>query len=334
MRDFGYLNKKISEHIVDIEENFDITVDEYRELMRSIYDMSNNIMSSAALHASTYRENMDYIPYNRGIALDDTIKIVKKFLNSIDKELCSLFEYALESEAILFHNKKDLKKLQISKDNFFHFYNLTGIHNGKKVINIVFTNTILDVFVIVHEFIHYISMNSINQKSITWLHFTEGYSHTFEMLLFKFLKKHQKWREEAEKYYIQIMYSMCIRTFEFRNEFICFDVFLDYGVFSPQKVLKYFESELEKEELANRVLNNARISERYLLDTEKTLREYLEDSRYVLALPFSVCLLKNFKGNKEDILEDIFTLEDKSYEYFFDKYDLENVKEYQKIFKI
>lgn len=328
MREFGYLNRKIREHIVDIKENFDISIDEYLELMRKIYKISDKIMFQAANHVSFYRDNIDCVPYKRGISLEDTIKIVKKFLTSIDVELCSLFEYVIENEIILFHDKKELKKLQISKDNFFFFYNLTGIHNGNKLINIVLTNTIVDVFAIVHEFIHYVSMNSLNQKSITWLHFTEGYSHTFEQLLFKFLKKQPKWKEEAEKYYIQIMYSMCLRTFEFRNEFICFDVFLECGVFSPQKVLKYCENG----QMVSRILNNAKISERYLLDTEKTLREYLEDSRYVLALPFSMCLSKKFSKEKQEILEDIYDLENKTLDYYFNKYDLENVDSYQKIF--
>jgi len=334
MRDFGYLNRKISEHIVDIEENFDITVDEYAVLMRNIYRMSEEIIKSASPYMNECRKEIYCNPYKRGISLTETIKIVLKFLNTIDENLCSVFEQTIENGTILFHSKKELEKLHITKDNFYYFYNLAGFHNGTPVVNIIYTNTISDVFIIVHEFAHYLSLGAKENKSLAWLHFTEGYSYTFEKLLYQFLKEQTKWCSEAEKYNIQNNYIMCLKSYEFRNEFVAFDIFLNYGSFTPQKVLKYCEGEYFKEKLASRILNNARISERYLLDTEKTLREYLEDSRYVLALPFSVCLLKNFKGNKEDILDDIFTLEDKTFEYFLDKYDLENVKEYQKIFKV
>lgn len=334
MRDFGYLNKKISEHTIDIKENFDMSCEEYLNFMRTIYTMSEDIVNNAHDYMSLYRKEIYSKPYKRGISFEETIKLILKFLNTIDENLCSMFEQAIENGTILFHSEKELKKLNITKDNFYYFYNLAGIYNGKAIVNIILTNTISDVFMIVHEFMHYVSLGTKEKKSLTWLHFTEGYSHSFEMLLFHFLKKQPKWKEEIEKYYIQIIYSLCLRTYEFRNEFVCFDIFSKYGSFTPQKVLKYCEKEYFKAELVSRILNNARISERFLLQEEKTLREYLEDSRYALALPFSIRLLEGFKENKEEILNDIFTLEDKSYEYFFDKYDLENVEGYQKIFRM
>lgn len=334
MREFGYLNKKINEHVVDLEKTYKMPIEEYLEFMSYIYKFSDDIAIPAGNYFNENRKKVYDLRYKIGLSYEETIRIILKFLNTIDPSLCDIFNQLIEDGTIIFQNEKELKKLQISKENFYYFYNLAGIHNGKKIINIILKNNISDIFTIVHEFTHYLSIKTLNEKSITWLHFTEGYSRTFEILLLKYLSSNQKFALEAKKYYIELMYYMCLRIFEFRKEFVCFDIFCNYGSFTPQKVIKYCSAESLKEKNATNILNGARISERYMLETSRTLREYLEDSRYVLAILFSNNILDSFFEFKAEILEDIFTLEEKSYEYYFDKYDLEKSDNYQKIFRI
>lgn len=317
MRDFGYLNSKIEEHVKGLEEELDISLEEYISLMRQIYQISLQVTKTFDEYQDVYENN----EAEKGISFQETIRIVLKFLNTIDSNLVSLFEKTIDSGIILFHTKKELKNLSITKDNFYYFYNLAGTYNGKYIINIVLTNTISDIFTIVHEFIHYVSMSSLDKKSLSWLHFTEGYSLAFEKLLYEFLNKQSKWKEQIQKYYMKVLYSMHLRNFEFQSEFICLDVFLSSGSFTPQKVLKYLKEEENKEVLATRILNNARISEKFILQNEKTLREYLEDSRYVMAMPFSECIIKSIPKEKNDILSDLYHLEEKTFDYFFNKYD-------------
>lgn len=334
MRDFGYLNSKIEEHIMELEKNIDISLEDYISLMTQIYKMSLKVSQESNRHKDLFRKNVYSNYHKKGISFDETIRIVLKFLNTVDSKLVPLFEEAIDNGVILFHTEKELKNLSLSKDNFYYFYNVAGTYNGKYIVNIVLKNTIVDLFTIIHEFMHYVSMNSLDKKSLSWFHFTEGYSLAFEKLLFVFLSEQPKWFEQAKKYYMEVLYSMNLRNFEFQSEFICLDVFLSYGSFTSQKVFKYLEGEKSKEQLATKILSNARISERFILQNEKTLREYLEDSRYVIAVPFSECIVKSIPKEKNDILSDIYHLEEKTFDYFFDKYDLNDKKVYQKVFRI
>jgi hypothetical protein len=323
MRDFGYLNKKIEEHVLEIQNDTEMSLEEYVDFMRTIYKMSNNMMGTMISSRNAYQKQEP--SYKKGISLDETLHIVLKFLRQIDPELVFLFKDAILKKIILFHTPKELQKLEEKEDNFYYYYNLAGIYNGKYVVNIVLENTIQDAFVIVHEFMHYISMKSTNPKSIAWLHFTEGYSHAFELLLLDFLKQ-TKWQTEAKKYHVTNTYAMYLRNCIFRQEFIYLDVFVNYGSFTPQKVFKY----CEEEPMTSRILKNAKIEEQFLLNQKATLGEYLESSRYVLAIPFAYEVLDRFPEEKDTILKEHRNLEEYSISDLMNKYDLEG-QHYQKI---
>lgn len=330
MRDFWCLNKKIEEHVLEVEDYYHISMDEYMDFMRKIYHVSSDVLKASYHEAQYYKNYMSKQTYQKGISLDETLGIVLKFLKEIDASLVVLFKDAIKNHIISFHTPKELRKLEITSSNFYYFYSLAGIHDGKYVVNIVLENTIRDAFVIVHEFMHYVSMESINKKSFAWLYFTEGYSYAFEVLLLDFLCEQLKWADEAKRTYLKNVYDMYLRNGEFRKEFLYLDIFLKYGSFGGQKVFKYCSDEKD----ANRILMEARCSEEFLMRKEQMLRCYLEDSRYVLAVPFTSRILDKYPKEKDEILKEHRKLEEFSLTYFMDKYDLEHVDDYQKIFRM
>lgn len=329
MRDFGYLNKKIEEHILEIENRGECSTIEYLKWMRKIYQISLPLSQETNAYIKHYEEKPSVF-YQKGISLEETIQLVHKFLNSIDPRLVQTFHEMVHDGILKFHTDKELKHIKVTPETFYYFYNFAATHDEQYIVHVVLKHYIADVFNIVHEFIHYVTMKTPKQKSIAWLHFTEGYAFSLEYLLFQFLKRNPKWKKEACKYYTHLLYELSLRVMTFQEEFTYFDIYEHYGMVSPQKIFKY-GSNLEEIE---HILKSARKTEESFSENPETLRDYLEDSRYVFSFPFSVNTLKRFPKEKEEILVELYNLETYPREYYFEQYDFEKIKSYQNLFYI
>ena len=121
--------------------------------------------------------SLDNYKYNEYIDIETTIKIVKSFLNSFDKELLILFNniYELDKSSI---------KL-ISKDTIEEEFNSRiELDTGNVVVPLNYN--ISDIFHIVHEFIHKIDYHNIDTFNNNFSNFGEVGPITIELYLYKY----------------------------------------------------------------------------------------------------------------------------------------------------
>lgn len=129
------------------------------------------------------RNKVNYISY------EETIKITKDFLKSIDSYYPHSLEKLIEDGTINLYDKDDEDSIKKYGDGAYY-----GRTKGKHNINIPMEHNIEDMYALVHEFIHY--TNCLNGCSIDGFMLTEYISITFEMLLYDYLKEHNLYKED------------------------------------------------------------------------------------------------------------------------------------------
>lgn len=123
------------------------------------------------------------------ISLDETLKIVKDFLRTIDSAYPEILDKLLSNGIVNLYDIDDEESTKkYGKDAYY------SRNNGNHTINVPIGHNIEDVFTIVHEFIHY--TNCLNGLSVDGLLLTEAISISHEMLLYEYLKQNKMYEED------------------------------------------------------------------------------------------------------------------------------------------
>lgn len=154
------LNKALESDYISDEYNLDD--------LKFISDLVDIILSA----------NISYdVPiYKCPVTLDTSLEYSKKFLNTLDRRYTQELEVAINNGYVIFNCVNDF--YEVSKT----------ISDGKyKYIEYNMTGYIFDAYSIVHELIHYTSLD-IKNKKLNWDLTTEAYAFVAESLLKDYLK--------------------------------------------------------------------------------------------------------------------------------------------------
>lgn len=163
MRNERTLNEEFRYELLNY--NIKQEMEKLQEYNPFAYQHIHEIALLSLYHASNYKtNNLDNI---KEVKIEDTIKITKEFLKSIDKtgNLYDLFQEKIEDGSIILWNAFDEhKQLSVIKEHkalVMASKEWKNFNEGNKVyLNAPYENTILDIPRLVHEFIHLYIFNS------------------------------------------------------------------------------------------------------------------------------------------------------------------------------
>lgn len=323
---FGEINKYLKRYYSDLISYPEFDGLKYQELMQKIYEISEEV----------YVQGCDYFKGDHAISLpqkevplEETLELVSTYFYQVDPSILKKFDSMLQDGVIHFTTMQDLENIEQTKENYFYFQSLAGCINDEHFVNIVLENTITDAFILVHEVSHLMNSSDPNYFSTPWLLYTEGYAQFFETDFYLFLLKNGKHVEEARIYYESLLLSLLNRSATFIGEYFVWDIYLTYGRINMQKIYK---NSIQFPNPSNGVLM-AKESIELLLDSLKKdySKVFLEDMKYMVALPFSYGVQDQYEKDKDVFLEEYQTLEKGSSEYYLKKYlsQKENPKLYR-----
>lgn len=154
--------------------------------MIKLYD-SNNI---------SLEECFEKKVYSKDVNIDESYSIVLDFLEYFDPSLKEIF---LNSRSRFNSNFKFLSKDTEPVDDYYHSC-VKYDSNGEA--NVVISNSIRDVFVIVHELIHYVYFEKNFEMSSSFNSFLEFGSISVEYYVWEYLKNYTEYGADADVYMI------------------------------------------------------------------------------------------------------------------------------------
>lgn len=134
--------------------------------------------------------------YSKDISIDESYGIVLDFLGYFDPSLKEMF---LNSRSGFSSNFMFLSKDMEPIDDFYHS---CVKYDGNGEANVVVSNSIKDVFVTVHEFIHYVYFEKNFEMSSSFNSFLEFGTLSIEYYVWDYLRNYTEYGNEADIYMI------------------------------------------------------------------------------------------------------------------------------------
>lgn len=324
MEKYKQLNNFLKEYLIDLKRQVDFETYKLEQFLDQTYIYATRILMQENSIPEKFKNP------RKNIKIKDTISLVDDFLSDLDFELERKFKEAIDKNIIHFTSDKKLKNKKETKDNCYFFHSLAGYVESNPFVNVVTHNRLHDAFTLVHEFSHYANMKG-EESNLSWHLFTESYAGVFEVMFLDFLKN-TSLKEEASRYYLTLLWSFILKSLNYIKEYYAMSIYLTFKSIDDKRIYKYVSDNKNKEEYFSIFRQN-------MLNIEDKINQYgvittfLEDSKYVIAVPFMESAIEEMEKRKKEIIDDYKMLSYISHDYYFDKYELEKEKTYEKVFK-
>lgn len=313
MQGFKEINAFLNSYVNELYKIKNFQVEKYIETMDEIYDIGLKSFQEGC----HYFQNIESVALpKKKISMEESIFLLISYLKTIDSSFLNRFDKAYNDGIIHFTTLEELKQETYDETNFFRFKNLTGVINSKPFIHIVLEESIADTFTLLHEFSHYKNGLCGEETSISYSLFTEGYAHMFETDFYHFLLG-TKWEEEAFIYYQGLLLSLLNRTANYIREYGVFSTFLRYRRISNQTIYRFCKDSNHTKENMQLYFDTIK---NIIVKIEDPGSYFFEDIPYVVGLPFSKEVRKQFLRDKDVFLEEYENLKEQDKEYYYKKY--------------
>lgn len=328
MEDFKKLNKYLKWYEKELTKSPKFNQDKYEKIL----DKTRYIALNTCRDGIAYFKNDDIILPSVYISLNETIELVLKYLKKLNKKYQDNLLQTLDNKTFCFTEVKKIANMKndINKEIFLE--DLAGVINNQFFVNIVIHNTIKDAFSVVHEFSHINNMELKMDKSSYFL-FTEGYATFFEIDFYLYLLN-TKYKKEAIKYYESLLLSFLYKSATFISEDNILDIYDKYGKVNYQKIYKYYQNKEDFLEIFKEILISVNNLNQKI---DNQFDNILNDIPYIIGIPFSFEIRKEYSKNKEMFFYEYENLNSLDIDYYLNKYisnkELENLFEMQRKLK-
>lgn len=284
-------------------------LDEYKlEDLKFISDLVKIVLSVP--------QKLDVPKYKMPMNLKTSLYHAKKFLGELNEDYKKDLEDAINSGYAVFRVVDDLYEVSATlndQDNKYIEYNMTGY--------------VFDIYSIVHELIHYTSLN-VKNKTINWRLTTEAYAFVAEALLSKYLKSVPYTIPEIELNDISNIIGIVEKTFMLDFEIELMKKFLDKKNISMKDIVNILKNK-NKTYIEYAVLDLQSIQDRYNQDKILELN-FSSYQTYIIGYLLATHILSKINNDRSYIKEYINLINNSNNMTFVEtlkKLDLEVIDE-------
>ena len=240
--------------------------------------------------------------YKNYIDINESIRCVGNFFNSIDKNLGSMYENIIQE-------KNNYNGIETTSVKFFHLpkecvdFNRSGLKNDGSVI-VDYSELLYDMYIIAHEITHKFSFQKNNNSKINGL-IREVPSITMELLLEDYLLKNTQYsRDEILVNRNNELYELYNNSLKFMYEYIILDLYDRKGYISRDIVEDYIKKEYS--DISDKLLEEKDETLNYLKQYNKL--GFYKRQRYILGMLFAINMSKNFNNDYSELFNLISVL--------------------------